>query len=134
MLKLLVGDKSYYQALELYFNRHDGEACTIEDWIKVFEDTCKIDLNQFKLWYTQSGTPKVSVKESYNNGTLELTFTQDLNPSKNRKDKLPQVIPIRAGFIGSNGKEILPVKYFYLKMIQIHLTSGKLGVIFQSIY
>ena len=108
MLKLLVGDKSYYQALELYFNRHDGEACTIEDWIKVFEDTCKIDLNQFKLWYTQSGTPKVSVKESYNNGTLELTFTQDLNPSKNRKDKLPQVIPIRAGFIGSNGKEILP--------------------------
>ena len=74
MLKLLVGDKAYYQALELYFNRHDGEACTIEDWIKVFEDACEIDLKQFKLWYTQSGTPKVSVKESYNDGILKLTL------------------------------------------------------------
>ena len=49
MLKLLVGDIRYYKALDLYFDRHDGEACTIEDWIKVFEDSCEIDLTQFKL-------------------------------------------------------------------------------------
>jgi aminopeptidase N len=131
MLKLLVGDKAYYQALELYFNRHDGEACTIEDWIKVFEDACEIDLKQFKLWYTQSGTPKVSVKESYNDGILKLTFTQDLNPSKNRKDKLPQVIPIRTGFIGSNGKEILPevVLNLYKKTQTFHFKASHKPVI-----
>ena len=108
MLKLLVGDIRYYKALDLYFNRHDGEACTIEDWIKVFEDSCEIDLTQFKLWYSQSGTPKVTVKEDFNDGIFELTLIQDQNPSTNRKDKLPQVIPIKTGFIGLDGKEILP--------------------------
>ena len=77
MLKLLVGDIRYYKALDLYFNRHDGEACTIEDWIKVFEDSCEIDLTQFKLWYSQSGTPKVTVKEDFNDGKFELTLIQD---------------------------------------------------------
>lgn len=108
MLKLLVGDASYYEALELYFDRHDGQACTIEDWIKVFEDSCGIDLTQFKLWYNQSGTPKVTVKECYKDGVLELTLDQDQNPSLNRRNKLPQVIPIRTGFIGKSGAEILP--------------------------
>ena len=108
MLKLLVGDASYYKALELYFDRHDGQACTIEDWIKVFEDSCEIDLTQFKLWYSQSGTPKVTVKECYKDGVLELTLDQDQNPSLNRRNKLPQVIPIRTGFIGKSGLQILP--------------------------
>ena len=108
MLKLLVGDASYYKALELFFDRHDGQACTIEDWIKVFEDSCEIDLTQFKLWYSQSGTPKVTVKECYKDGVLELTLDQDQNPSLNRRNKLPQVIPIRTGFIGKSGLEILP--------------------------
>ncbi|MDB9754179.1 aminopeptidase N [Amylibacter sp.] len=108
MLKLLVGDASYYKALELYFDRHDGQACTIEDWIKVFEDSCEIDLTQFKLWYSQSGTPKVTVKECYKDGVLELTLDQDQYPSLNRRNKLPQVIPIRTGFIGKSGLEILP--------------------------
>ena len=108
MLKLLVGDASYYKALELYFDRHDGQACTIEDWIKVFEDSCEIDLTQFKLWYSQSGTPKVTIKECYKDGVLELTLDQDQNPSLNRRNKLPQVIPIRTGFIGKSGLEILP--------------------------
>ena len=108
MLKLLVGDASCYKALELYFDRHDGQACTIEDWIKVFEDSCEINLTQFKLWYSQSGTPKVTVKECYKDGVLELTLDQDQNPSLNRRNKLPQVIPIRTGFIGKSGLEILP--------------------------
>ena len=65
MLKLLVGDKDYYSALELYFKRHDGQAATIEDWIKVFEDVTNRDLTQFKLWYSQAGTPKVKFNEQY---------------------------------------------------------------------
>ena len=107
MLKLLVGDAGYDKALELYFDRHDGQACTIEHWIKVFEDACDTDLTQFKLWYSQSGTPKVTVSEDYTDGIFSVTLTQDASPSTNRIGKLPQVIPVRTGFIGVDGTEIL---------------------------
>jgi len=108
MLKLLVGDAGYDKALDLYFERHDGQACTIEHWIAVFEQACDIDLTQFKLWYSQSGTPKVSVYEQYDNGKLHITLAQDADPSLNREGKKPQVIPVRTGFIGADGTEILP--------------------------
>ena len=65
MLKRLVGDEAYAKALDLYFERHDGDAATIEDWLKVFEDTTGRDLSQFKRWYTQSGTPRLTVCESW---------------------------------------------------------------------
>jgi len=108
MLKLLVDDSGYDKALDLYFDRHDGQACTIEHWIAVFEQACDIDLSQFKLWYSQSGTPKVTVSEAYDNGKLQITLTQDADPSVNRKGKKPQVIPVRTGFISADGTEILP--------------------------
>ena len=65
MLKRLVGDAAYYRALDLYFERHDGQACTIEDWLAVFEDATGRDLAQFKRWYTQAGTPRLSVTEDW---------------------------------------------------------------------
>ena len=108
MLKLLVGNAGYNKALDLYFKRHDGQACTIEHWIQVFEDACETDLTQFKLWYSQSGTPKVSVSEDYTDGVFSVTLKQDAKQSPNRMDKLPQVIPVRTGFIGADGTEILP--------------------------
>jgi aminopeptidase N len=108
MLKLLVGNARYDMALALYFTRHDGQACTIENWIKVFEDVSGLDLTQFKLWYSQSGTPKVTVSESFEDGVFNITLTQDAKPSANRIGKLPQVIPVKTGFIGADGSEILP--------------------------
>ena len=65
MLHKLVGPKAYKETLNLYFERHDGEACTIDEWIKVFEDYNKIDLEQFKLWYDHAGTPIVTVNEKF---------------------------------------------------------------------
>ena len=65
MTKRLVGDKAYRAALDLYFDTYDGQAVTIEDWIKVFEDVTKLDLSQFILWYQQAGTPILSVAESW---------------------------------------------------------------------
>ena len=62
MLKRLVGDEAYKKALDLYFARHDGQACTIEDWLKVFEDATGRDLSQFQRWYAQAGTPRVKVE------------------------------------------------------------------------
>ncbi|MGJ5618578.1 aminopeptidase N [Sulfitobacter sp. MF3-043] len=108
MLKRLVGDGAYAQALDLYFDRHDGDAATIEDWLKVFEDTTGRDLTQFKRWYSQAGTPRLSVKESFENGTLTLAFTQSTPPSTATPDPQPYVIPISVGLIAQGGTEVVP--------------------------
>ncbi|WP_238369271.1 aminopeptidase N [Heliomarina baculiformis] len=107
MLKRLVGDAAYAEALDLYFARHDGQACTIEDWLKVFEDVTGRDLTQFKRWYSQAGTPRVKVTEHWENGTYRLTFTQSTPASVASPAPQPQVIPIAVGLIGPNGDEVV---------------------------
>jgi aminopeptidase N len=106
MLKLLVGDKAYADALDLYFTRHDGQACTIEDWLRVFEDTTGRDLTQFKRWYSQAGTPHLSVTEDWDHGKLTLTFKQHTPPSAATPDPQPYVIPIAMGLIDQDGDEV----------------------------
>ncbi|MGR3369742.1 MAG: aminopeptidase N [Sagittula sp.] len=108
MLKRLVGDEAYARALDLYFDRHDGQACTIEDWLKVFEDATGRDLAQFKRWYSQAGTPRVSVSESFADGTYSLTFRQETPPTPGQPEKAPQVIPMAVGLLNPNGDEVLP--------------------------
>ncbi|MGC3936563.1 aminopeptidase N [Roseobacter sp. EG26] len=108
MLKCLVGDEAYARALDLYFDRHDGQACTIEDWLQVFEDATGRDLTQFKRWYSQAGTPRLTVKDAWYAGTYILTFTQNLKPSATTPDPKPQVIPIVTGLLAPSGEEIVP--------------------------
>ena len=75
MIKRLVGDKAYRDALDLYFDTYDGQAVTIEDWIKVFEDVTELDLSQFILWYQQAGTQFLSASERWENNFLKLFFS-----------------------------------------------------------
>ncbi|MFT7595220.1 MAG: aminopeptidase N [Paracoccaceae bacterium] len=107
MLKRLVGDAAYAQALDLYFARHDGQACTIEDWLAVFQDVTGRDLTQFKRWYAQAGTPRLKVDEDWQDGSYTLTFTQTTPPSAATPSPEPQVIPINLGLLGANGDEVL---------------------------
>ena len=72
MLKTLVGDEGYRKATDLYFERHDGQAATVEDWVKCFEDACGRDLKQFRLWYAQSGTPGIEARGEYDRGEEDL--------------------------------------------------------------
>ncbi|RJE80055.1 aminopeptidase N [Paracoccus sp. JM45] len=106
MLKRLVGDADYAKALDLYFDRHDGDAATIEDWLKVFEDATGRDLAQFERWYTDAGTPTLKMTEDWNDGTLSLTFTQSTPATPGQPDKPARVIPIAVGLIGPNGDEV----------------------------
>ena len=87
MLKRLVGDDGYKAALDLYFDRHDGDAATIEDWLKVFEDATGRDLAQFRLWYTQAGTPRLTVAEHFEDGRYTLTFTQVTPPTPGQPEQ-----------------------------------------------
>ena len=112
MLKRLVGDADYARALDLYFDRHDGQAATIEDWLKVFEDVTGRDLTQFKRWYSQAGTPRLGVHEAWaagaEGGTYTLTFTQTNPPTPGQPEKDAKVIPIAVGLLNPNGDEVVP--------------------------
>ncbi|MEL7133565.1 MAG: aminopeptidase N, partial [Pseudomonadota bacterium] len=114
MLKTLVGDAAYKAALDLYFERHDGDAATIEDWLAVFEETTGRDLTQFKRWYSQAGTPRVEVAEAFENDTYTLSFTQHTPPSAATPDPQAQVIPIAVGLLGPDGDEVLPTQVLEL--------------------
>ncbi|MBC7674639.1 MAG: aminopeptidase N [Rhodoferax sp.] len=112
MLKTLVGDADYAKALDLYFSRHDGEAATIEDWLKVFEDTTGRDLAQFKRWYTEAGTPRLTVTDDWapqaSGGTYTLNIAQTNPPTPGQPGKAPKVIPVAVGLLNPNGDEVLP--------------------------
>ena len=110
MLKTLVGDEAWSKALALYFERHDGQACTIEDWLRVFEDVTGRDLAQFKRWYEDAGTPRLTVTDDFKDGTYTLHFKQETPPTPGQDIKAPRVIPIAVGLLGQNGDEVQPTR------------------------
>jgi aminopeptidase N len=105
MLQTLVGAEGYRKATDLYFKRHDGQAATVEDWVKCFEDSSGRDLTQFRRWYAQAGTPTITASGAYDATakTFALTLTQELAPTPGQPNKKPMHIPVRVGFIGQNG-------------------------------
>ncbi|SFS72220.1 aminopeptidase N [Sulfitobacter marinus] len=126
MLKSLVGDQAYSDAVDLYFDRHDGQACTIEDWLKVFEDTTSRDLTQFKRWYSQAGTPCLSVTEDWDHGKLTLNFKQHTPPSAATPDPQPQVLPIAVGLIDQDGDEVEPT-------VVLEMTQAEQSFVFDNL-
>jgi aminopeptidase N len=106
MLKTLVGDEGYRKATDLYFERHDGQAATVEDWVKCFEDSSGRDLKQFRLWYAQSGTPVVEANGAYDatKKTYALTLKQSLGPTPGQPTKKPMPIPVRIGLHNGDGR------------------------------
>ena len=127
MLKLIVGDDAYDEAVSLYFDRHDGQACTIEQWISVFEDTTGQDLTQFALWYSQSGTPRVAVDESFEAGTYTIKFAQSNPPTPGQFEKKPQVVPIRFGLLAADGTEAIDEQIILLNDAEQTLTFDGLS-------
>jgi aminopeptidase N len=105
MLKTLVGEVGYRKATDLYFERHDGHAATVEDWVKCFEDSSNRDLTQFRRWYAQAGTPVVEARGAYDAAakTYTLDLTQTLAPTPGQPNKQSLHIPVRIGLLGESG-------------------------------
>jgi aminopeptidase N len=101
MLKAIIGADAFRRGMDLYFERHDGEAATVEQFIACFAKTSGEDLTQFMRWYEQAGTPQVTVERSYDASKhrLSLTFTQETKPTPGQSEKLPLVIPIALGIV-----------------------------------
>ena len=118
MLKRLVGEAGYKAALDLYFDRHDGDAATIEDWLTVFQDATGRDLSQFKRWYSEAGTPRLSVEETWEpkgqGGDYILTLTQTNPATPGQPDKGAKVIPVAVGLLNPNGDEVVPTRVLEL--------------------
>ncbi|SOH92238.1 aminopeptidase N [Monaibacterium marinum] len=104
MLREIVGPDGYDAALALYFERHDGQACTIKHWLSVFTDATGHDFTQFRRWYQQAGTPRVTVEDRFEGGETILTFRQNTPPTPGQPDKLPVPIPIRWGLLDDSGE------------------------------
>ena len=95
MMRTLCGPDAFRKGTDLYFERHDGEAATCEDFIRAMEDGAGLDLAQFRLWYSQAGTPKVDVALSHDGDTATLSLKQTVPPTPGQPDKAPMPIPLR---------------------------------------
>lgn len=97
MMALLLGPERFRKGTDLYFDRHDGQAVTCEDFVKAMEDGGSIDLGQFRLWYSQAGTPRVTVQTSHDvaTGAVTLTLSQSVPPTPGQASKAPMAIPIK---------------------------------------
>ncbi|MGQ4272488.1 aminopeptidase N [Terrihabitans sp. B22-R8] len=108
MLKTLIGAPAFRAGMDLYFERHDGDAATIEQFITCFEEAAGRDLAQFRLWYSQAGTPKVDITTGWDaaHGTYTLDLTQSVPPTPGQDYKKPMVIPLAFRLFGENGQPL----------------------------
>jgi len=108
MLHTLIGAEGFRAGTDLYFDRHDGQAATTDDFIKALEDANNIDLSQFKNWYTQAGTPVINAQTHYDAArqVFTLNLEQSCPDTPGQTDKKPYLMPIKFGLIGQSGKPI----------------------------
>ena len=108
MYHSLLGAETYRKATDLYFDRHDGQAVTIEEFVSAMEDASGRDLTQFRRWYKQAGTPVVRVRSEYDAAanTYTLDFQQSCPATPGQSEKLPLVIPVKLGLVGADGVDM----------------------------
>lgn len=103
MIATLLGADGFKAGMDLYFERHDGDAATVEDFVKCFEDATGRDLSQFSRWYHQAGTPLVTVSTAYDADTFTLTLEQTIPATPGQANKEPMHIPLSFALILDNG-------------------------------
>ena len=102
MLHTLLGPQKFRAGSDLYFERHDGSAATCEDFVLAMEDASGVDLGQFRLWYSQAGTPRVKATLNHEpaGGRALLTLEQTVPPTPGQPDKQPMLIPLKISLFG----------------------------------
>jgi aminopeptidase N len=108
MIHTLVGADNFKRGMDLYFQRHDGQAVTCEDFVAAMSDASHVNLEQFKRWYSQAGTPCLSIEDFWDEATEEykLTIEQHTSATPMQADKKPFHIPILSGFLAADTQSI----------------------------
>jgi aminopeptidase N len=106
MLKTLIGDGDFRRGMDLYFERWDGHATTVEAFIQCFADVSGKDLTDFFAWYEQAGTPQVTITQTYDEDAkaLDLTIEQSVAPTPGQAEKRPLPIPLAIGLLDDEGR------------------------------
>ena len=110
MIATILGEAGFRKGMDLYFERHDGQAATIEDFLACFEDANDVDLKQFSLWYHQAGTPVVTVSTLWDQVAQRFTVTleQSVPSTPGQSNKEVMHIPLRFGLVLDDGREAVP--------------------------
>jgi len=108
MMRTLLGPSGFRAGMDLYFARHDGQAVTCDEFVQAMEDATGVDLGQFRLWYSQAGTPTIQASGAYDpvSRRYSLTLSQTTAPTPGQPDKAPLHIPIGFALIGPDGEAL----------------------------
>ena len=137
MLQTVLGREGFRAGMDLYFQRHDGDAATIEDFIACFEHATGRDLSQFALWYHQAGTPTVTVQHRYDPEAERLTLSlkQDIPETPDKLPKQPMHIPVAFGLVGPDGQDLSFASSQGAEIDEnvLQLTSATAEVVFEGV-
>ena len=136
MLHTLLGPETFRRGMDIYFERHDGQAVTCDDFVAAMETALGNDLSQFKLWYSQAGTPELTVATAWDEEKRQLTLTVEQNcpPTRESAEKLPFFIPLSTGLLDQAGQPVPlggNVKDPYTTVL--HLTQKKQEFFFKNL-
>ncbi|NIO42585.1 MAG: aminopeptidase N [Burkholderiales bacterium] len=108
MIHTLLGETGFRKGMDLYFQRHDGQAVTTDDFVQAMQDASGVDLAQFRRWYDQSGTPLLEVTGKYDAASQKylLHVIQSYKSATNRAVKRPVHIPFAIGLVGADGADV----------------------------
>ena len=108
MIRTLLGEDMFRKGSDLYFERHDGQAVTTNDFVRAMEDASGRDLSQFRLWYEQAGTPELTISDEFDQsrGVYSLTIEQAIPDTPGQTHKKPQHIPFALGLLGAEGEPL----------------------------
>lgn len=134
MIHTLLGPDMFREGSDLYFARYDGQAVTTDDFVAAMEDASSRDLEQFRRWYEQAGTPEVRVTDHFDaqTGTYTLSLDQSCPATPGQPDKAPFHIPVRMGLLASSG-EPLPLDEAHNKELVLELTGHEHSVQFTGL-
>ena len=124
MLHTLLGEENYRKATDLYFKTFDGQAVTVDDFLWAMHECGSFDLSQFKRWYDQSGTPKLQVHESFENGVYSLRLTQLIPNAVEGSKQEAYYYPLKMGLINEAGEEVLDTTLIISKESEVFHFEG----------
>ncbi|MFL6737620.1 MAG: DUF3458 domain-containing protein, partial [Sphingomicrobium sp.] len=109
MMRTILGEEAFRKGSDLYFSRHDGQAVTCEDFVAAMEDASGVDLKQFRLWYSQAGTPAVAatLEHDPSSASATLHLSQSIPETPGQSNKLPMVLPLKTSLIGRDSGETI---------------------------
>ncbi|MEO5808988.1 MAG: DUF3458 domain-containing protein, partial [Sphingomicrobium sp.] len=125
MMRTILGAEAFRQGADLYFERHDGQAVTCDEFVAAMEDASGIDLTQFRLWYSQAGTPHVAARLEHDAvaGKAVLHLSQSIPDTPGQSGKVPMVLPLRTALIGADsGREIVAERVVMLDQAETAVT------------